>query len=260
MIEATGLSVTRSGRTILRDVSITVADGSVTGVVGPNGSGKSTLVAALQRAIDARGTVTIDGRPLRSLSRRQLARALAVVRQDPLPDTALTVSDLVHLGRIPHRASREAHRRAVDRALAAVGLQAKAERPLAELSGGERQRVTIARALAQESTHLLLDEPTNHLDVRYAREVLEISAARTSLVVLHDLNLAARYCDTVVILHDGEVAAAGPPTEIFTPELLGAIYRVPVRRVDVDGELTLVFPRRDRTERRNPATVGRPPR
>jgi iron complex transport system ATP-binding protein len=154
---------------------------------------------------------------------------------------------MVLLGRSPHRSAFQGYS-AADRRLAAAGLRRVGARHLAErvfssLSGGEKQRVLIARTLAQDADHLLLDEPTNHLDIRYQHEVLHLvrTLGVTTVVVLHDLNLAARYCDHLVLLSEGRVAASGSPGDVLTAEVIEPVYGVRVRRLDDDGQVQLVF-------------------
>ena len=150
------------------------------------------------------------------------------------------------LGRLPHQGftaqATSTDRRIVVDALESVGLTDLASRDVAVLSGGERQRALIARALAQQTRHVLLDEPTNHLDIRFQQEVLElVSGLPGAAVVLHDLNLAARYCDRIVVLERGRVVASGRPEEVLTPEVLEPVYGVRVKRVELDGEMHLLF-------------------
>jgi iron complex transport system ATP-binding protein len=230
------------GRLILDGVDCTVPTGRVGGLLGPNGSGKSTLlrlVAGITPAGAVRppGTtlVRLDGTDLGSARRRDRARRVALVEQEAPADVALTVRDAVTLGRTPHR-SRWAGATARDgevvaRAMAAVDVTGLAERTLDTLSGGERQRAHLARALAQEPELLLLDEPTNHLDVHAQLAALSLVRAlaaegMTALVALHDLNLAAAYCDHVVLLDNGRVAAAGPVEQVLRPEVIDPVYRV----------------------------------
>ncbi len=224
------------GRLIVDDVDVTVPTGSVGGLIGPNGSGKSSLlrlVAGL-RAPDG-GTVHHDGTDLLALGRRERARRSALVEQDAAAEAPLTVLDAVLLGRTPHR-SRWAADSPGDRALARAALDAVdaatlTTRRFATLSGGERQRVHLARALAQQPRLLLLDEPTNHLDVHAQLAVLELvrqlsQGGVTVLTALHDLTLAASYCDHVVVLGSGRVVAAGPVAEVLVPEVLDPVYHV----------------------------------
>ncbi|WP_420098702.1 ABC transporter ATP-binding protein [Corynebacterium sp.] len=257
MITAENLHVTVGGTRALAGVSLTVPDTGTVGLVGPNGSGKTTLLRTLYGAVaPTQGRVLLDGTDLSSLRRRDIALAVAVVAQERDATSSgmpMSVADLAMLGRLPHQglgSQTTGHDRAVvTGALDAVGMTDLARRDLADLSGGERQRALIARALAQQTRHILLDEPTNHLDVRYQHEILEmVSGLPGSAVVLHDLNLAARYCTHVVMLDHGHVVAEGTPDEVLVPAVLEPVYQRPVTRVDVGGEITLIFPRTgDRT-------------
>ncbi|MFE6822561.1 ABC transporter ATP-binding protein [Streptomyces sp. NPDC057690] len=233
-----GLRADRVGRAvggtlILDGVSLTPRPGAVTGLLGPNGSGKSTLLRLLAGVLAPdSGVVTLDDRPLARVSRRAVARRVAVVEQQADTQLALSVHDVVRLGRIPHRrawaAGTAADEEAVRSALARTGLADKAHRPWHSLSGGERQRVQIARALAQEPRELLLDEPTNHLDIQHQLALLTlITELRvTSVVALHDLNLAAMYCDRLVVLREGRVVACGSPHDVLTEALIADVYGV----------------------------------
>ena len=221
------------GRRVVDDVSLEVAPGTTLGLLGPNGSGKSSLLRLLAGVrTPSHGQVLLDGDDLARLRRRDVARRIAVVEQQAQTEVDLVVSDVVKLGRIPHRATwapeSAADREAVAEALERVELTALAGRSWHTLSGGERQRVHIARALAQRPQELLLDEPTNHLDVHHQLDLLSLVRRLpvTSIVAIHDLNLAAMFCDRLVILQDGAVVAAGTPTEVLTPELIASVYRV----------------------------------
>ncbi|MFE6197409.1 ABC transporter ATP-binding protein [Streptomyces sp. NPDC057838] len=229
------------GRLVLDGVVLAPEPGSTLGVLGPNGSGKSTLLRLLAGLLTpTAGVVTLDGTPLDDLPRRTVARRLAVVAQQSDTQTELTVQDVVRLGRIPHRrpwtpASAE-DERAVRDALERTGLADRAGRLWHTLSGGERQRVQIARALAQEPRELLLDEPTNHLDIHHQLDLLALvnRLPVTTVVALHDLNLAATYCDRVVVLCAGRVVAGGTPADVLTEELIAEVYGVRAR-VQADG-------------------------
>ncbi|MEW2495150.1 ABC transporter ATP-binding protein [Streptomyces nodosus] len=229
---ARSLEWTASGRAVVDDVSFDVPPGCFTGLVGPNGSGKSTvlrLLAGLRRPTS--GHALLDGSDVAALKRREVARRLAFVAQETASDVDTTVSEVVMLGRSPHRgrsATTEDDVRAVGQAMAAMEVTALAERSWAGLSGGERQRVNIARALAQQTPVVLLDEPTNHLDISHRLGLMEL-LSRTDVTVvaaLHELDLAARYCDRLVLLDAGRVVAAGPPATVLTPRLLEQVYRV----------------------------------
>ncbi|EIE99243.1 ABC transporter ATP-binding protein [Saccharomonospora glauca] len=248
MITAHDVSFAYDGALVLDTVRLTARPGRITGLIGPNGSGKTTLLRTLHAALTPRsGLVSLDEDPLSALPPRQRARRLAVVAQEQSTEVPLTVAETVLLGRSVHltafqRYSAADHEIAAS-ALRRVGARHLADRVFGELSGGEKQRVLIARALAQRADHLLLDEPTNHLDIRYQHEVLQLvrTLAVTTVVVLHDLNLAARYCDELVLLDHGEVRAAGAPDEVLRPEVLEPVYRIGVRRVFSDGGLHLLF-------------------
>ena len=248
MIEAADIDVGYDGTLVLHGVELTAGPGRVVGLIGPNGSGKTTLLRILYRSLRPRaGLVRLDGGPLERLATREVARMLAVVAQEPPNELPFTVAEMVLLGRSPHRTVFQGYdardHDLAATALARVGAGQLAERTYATLSGGEKQRVLIARALTQQATHLLLDEPTNHLDVRYQHEVLELvrSVGVTTVVVLHDLNLAARYCDDLVLLDRGRVTCVGPPRKVLTPEVLQPVYGVTVRCLEDGDTVQLLF-------------------
>ncbi|MGW1122285.1 ABC transporter ATP-binding protein [Streptomyces tanashiensis] len=237
-ITAEDLSWSVAGTPVVRGVGVDIAPGETVALLGPNGSGKSSLLRCLAglRTPDA-GTVRYDGESVRDWSARRIARHVAFVDQNTGADSDLRVADVVGLGRIPFR-DRWRGPDATDRAVVAaalehLGLTALAERPWKALSGGERQRAHIARALAQRPYGLLLDEPTNHLDVGHQLHLMELLAGtdQTVLVALHDLSLAARYCDRLLLLHHGHLIASGPPAAVLTAERLAEVF-------EVDAELT----------------------
>ncbi|EEW61188.1 iron(III) dicitrate transport ATP-binding protein FecE [Ruegeria sp. TrichCH4B] len=214
-------------------VSFDVAQGETMGLIGPNGSGKSSLLrllAGLKRPQS--GVVEIDGQDVASIPRRMLARQLAFVQQSAATDTNVSVYDVVRLGRTPHRSAlsgwSSADEAAVASALAHVDMEGRRAQPWQTLSGGEKQRVHIARALAQTPRILFLDEPTNHLDIHHQIAILRMvrDLDLTSIVALHDLNLAAMFCDRIVVLEAGHVAACGTPEAVLTAELLRTVFRV----------------------------------
>jgi ABC transporter, ATP-binding protein len=248
VIQADQLSVARGGRVVLAGAHLTAEPGEVVGVVGPNGSGKTTLLLALNRALRASGgTVVIDGDDLSRLPRREIARRIAVVAQDTETALPLKVRDAVGLGRLASR-TLMAYGDASDRviindALEQVEASHLADRLITQLSGGERQRVLVARAIAQRASHLLLDEPTNHLDLHHQFSLLglvtELGCA--VVMVLHDLNLAARFCTRLLVINDGEVVASGTPDEVLTPEILEPIYHLKVHRLVHENLPHLIF-------------------
>ncbi|WP_119696511.1 ABC transporter ATP-binding protein [Microbacterium halotolerans] len=232
-LEASGVTWPASGAAILDDVSIAAEPGSVLGLLGPNGAGKSSLIRILAGVQGAhRGTVRLDGVSMAEIERRSIARRVALVEQAPEAHAEVTVEESVDLGRIPFRgafgAPRSADREAVDSALELTGMSRLRHRRWHSLSGGERQRAQLARALAQQPDVLLLDEPTNHLDVRYQLETLQLvrGLGVTVIAALHDLDLAARFCDALCVVDAGRVVAQGSPEEVVTPELLRSVYRV----------------------------------
>ncbi|MFC6013889.1 ABC transporter ATP-binding protein [Nocardia lasii] len=232
-VRAKEIDWSRGGRQVLHGVNIDPSPGETIGLLGPNGSGKSSLLRLLG-GIDRpdAGQVLLDDTDLRSLRRRQVARRVAMVDQHADTELDITVREVVRLGRIPHGGmfggDEAVDRAAVDRAMAHTGIAGHAERRWHTLSGGERQRAQIARALAQEPDELLLDEPTNHLDIQHQLDILALVAALplTSYIALHDLNLAAMYCDRVVVLASGRVVAFGTAAEVITAELVEQVYQV----------------------------------
>lgn len=221
------------GRIIVDGVSLEAAPGRMLGLVGPNGSGKSSLLRLLCGLRKVRsGVVTLGGTNIGALSRLAVARRIAVVEQHAGTQSQMTVTEVVRLGRTPHRGAlspwAEADEAAVQGALAQVGLDARRDQPWETLSGGERQRAQIARALAQEPSELVLDEPTNHLDVRHQLDVLALvrGLGVTSIVALHDLNLAALFCDEVAVLNEGRLVCSGPPEAVLTAEMIAEVFGV----------------------------------
>lgn len=248
MIQAEHVTIDRGGRTICHEVDLTAGPGEVVGIVGPNGSGKTTFLLSLNRALNAAGgRVLIDGADVATMKRRRIARQVAVVAQENETALPLSVRDSVALGRLASSSMLnygDAEDTAlVDEALARVDLGSLADRLITRISGGERQRAMVARAIAQRATHLLLDEPTNHLDLHHQFSLLELvrELECTTVIVLHDLNLAARFCDRVVLLDHGRVVAAGEPAEVLTPERVGPIYHLHVDLIEYLGRPHLLF-------------------
>jgi len=235
-LEATGITVTTRGRTIVDGAGLSLAPGELVGLIGPNGAGKSTLLRALLGITprDA-GTVTLNGAELGAMPAQARARAIAFLPQDRRVEWRLTSRDVVMLGRYPHQAgfggSTQADRDAVSRAIAAVEGEALLDRPVSVLSGGERTRILLARALAVEAPLLLADEPIAALDPYHQLHVMEILQARARsgmgvLAVIHDLALAARFMDRLVLMNAGQILANGTPAAVLTPENLAAAYRI----------------------------------
>lgn len=224
------------GSPVLQDVSLDVPEHKTVGIIGPNGSGKSTLLRCICRILRPdTGAVLLDGKPLFRCSVRQSARQMAVVAQHNTYNFDFTVRDIVLMGRSPHKRAFEPDNgqdyAIVARSLAQVGMDGYGDRSFASLSGGEQQRVILARALAQQTPCLLLDEPTNHLDIRYQLQLMELvrGLGRTVIAVVHDLNIAALYCDTLAVMQAGRIVATGTPRDILTPDLIWQVYGVQAR-------------------------------
>jgi iron complex transport system ATP-binding protein len=232
-LEVRDVSVAIGGTPILHGVSMDVAPGEFVGLIGPNGSGKSTLLRTIYRSVrPSDGTVLLGDADVWTISARAAARRTAAVRQNSPTPPGLTVPEVAALGRTPHQGmfDREtaSDREIVVDALERTGMLGHTDRIYGSLSGGERQRVLLARALAQQPELLVLDEPTNHLDIRARFELLELvhTLGVTTLAVLHDLDLAARSCDRLVVLESGRVVASGPVLAALTPEVLSDVFGV----------------------------------
>ncbi|GAA3938230.1 ABC transporter ATP-binding protein [Microbacterium soli] len=253
VLDAQGLTLSRGGARILDGVDCTVEAGSLTALVGPNGAGKSTLLHLIAGAEQpSSGVVRLDGQDVAGLRRRARARRTALVEQQAETDLDLSVFDVVMLGRTPHTpllgVPGPADELIALDALHTVGADALVDRRFHELSGGERQRVLLARALAQQPQVLLIDEPTNHLDIEAQLATLAALRALADsgiavLAALHDLTLAARFADRVVMLDHGRLVATGLPLEVLTPGRLREVYRVRADIVPhpVDGTPLIVF-------------------
>src|ERR671921_1912112 len=234
-LAADGLAVGYDQREIIHDLSVRIPTGKITVIVGANACGKSTLLKTLARLLKpSRGTVLLDGKSIQRIPTREVATKLGLLPQSPTAPEGITVADLVGRGRYPRTRWIRQWSRADDEAVAAAMVSTDvvsiADRPIDELSGGQRQRVWIAMALAQETDLLLLDEPTTFLDVSHQVEVLDLltdlnrSRGTTVVMVLHDLNMAARYADHLVALTSGRVHATGTPAEVLTEESVRAVF------------------------------------
>jgi iron complex transport system ATP-binding protein len=230
-LELRDLCVDIAGRRIVTGIGFRVPNGTFAGLLGPNGSGKSTVLKAIYRAHrPAAGRVLLDGRDLLALRPRDAARRIAVVAQEFTLEFDFTVAELVMIGRTPHKrpfdCDDDTDRAITAQAIERAGCQHLAHRGFNTLSGGEKQRVLIAQALAQGADHLILDEPTSHLDIRYQVEILELVAGLgiTVLAAIHDISLAALFCDTVQLLADGQLVTGGPPGQVLTAATVRAAY------------------------------------
>lgn len=222
-------------RTVIDDLSLHIPGGRVTTVIGPNGCGKSTLLRAVGRLIPSRaGTVLLGDTDIGGMKRKDIAKTVGILPQSPVAPPGLIVSDLVSRGRHPHqswiRQWSSSDEEEVTAALEMTDVADLADRPVDSLSGGQRQRVWISMVLAQHTEVLFLDEPTTYLDLAHSIEVLDLvnrlrrDLDRTVVMVLHDLNLAIRYSDNLVVMRDGELIATGTPEDVITPELLMAVF------------------------------------
>ncbi|MFG2563960.1 ABC transporter ATP-binding protein [Streptomyces sp. NPDC048567] len=252
-LAARGIRVGYGGRTVIDGLDVEIPSGVVTTIIGPNGCGKSTLLRTLTRLLKpAGGAVVLDGEDIASLRTRDVAKKLGLLPQAPVAPEGLTVSDLVARGRHPHQSwlrqwsSDDAD--IVRKALALTGVADLADRPVDSLSGGQRQRVWISMTLAQGTDLLLLDEPTTYLDLAHAIDVLDLvddlhESGCTVVMVLHDLNLATRYSDNLVVMRDGSVLAQGHPRDVITAELLEEAFGLRAMVIDDPvGDRPLIVP------------------
>jgi iron complex transport system ATP-binding protein len=252
-LAARGVSVGYGARSVIDGLDVVIPPGVITTIIGPNGCGKSTLLRTLSRLLrPTSGTVVLDGEDIAALKTRDVAKKLGLLPQAPVAPEGLTVSDLVARGRHPHQSwlrqwsSDDAD--VVRRALAMTGVADLADRPVDSLSGGQRQRVWISMTLAQGTDLLLLDEPTTYLDLAHAVDVLDLvddlhESGRTVVMVLHDLNLATRYSDNLVVMRDGAILAQGHPREVITADLLHEAFGLRAKVIDDPvGDRPLVVP------------------
>ncbi|WP_433243911.1 ABC transporter ATP-binding protein [Streptosporangium sp. CA-135522] len=242
-LQAVDVTLGYGDRVIVDGLDLGIEAGTVTTIIGPNGCGKSTLLRALGRLLrPSGGEVLLDGKRIDRMPTKEVAKVLGVLPQAPTAPEGLTVADLVARGRHPHqtwyRQWSAGDESAINEALAMTGLLELGQRPLDELSGGQRQRAWISMALAQGTDLLLLDEPTTFLDLAHQVEVLELvrrlhgELGRTVVMVLHDLNLAARYADRLVAMRDGRIIAAGPPHEVLTESLLAEVFDLDAKVIE----------------------------
>ncbi|BBU59527.1 cobalamin/Fe3+-siderophore ABC transporter ATP-binding protein (plasmid) [Mameliella alba] len=240
----TGLTATYDGATALKDIDLTLPEGKVTAFCGPNGSGKSTALRVL-RALHApdQGEITVAGRSVGEWHTRDLAREIAMLSQSPQAPEDMTVTDLALLGRYAHRgrfaALSSADRESVRKALEVTNMTGFAERSLGQLSGGQLQRAWIAMVLAQEAPRIFMDEPTNHLDIAHALDILDLvrrlnrQDGRAFVIVLHDLNLAMRYADHVVLFDRGRIAAEGDTLDVLNEGRLRKVFDIDCRIINL---------------------------
>jgi iron complex transport system ATP-binding protein len=249
-LTAQGVSVQLSGRAVLRDISLSLASGHLVALVGPNGAGKTTLLRALAGLVPSGGAIHVGGDALPSLSLRERARRFAYLPQGHIVHWPLPARDIVALGRYPHGATDPArltpgNSEAVLRAMQATDVMEFAARRVTELSGGERSRVGLARVLAVEAPVILADEPTSSLDPRHQIDVmktLRTAADRGTLVIVvtHDLGLAARFADTVLVLSDSRLVSQGAPAEALSEQVMANVFRISAFRAEFQRETVIV--------------------
>jgi iron complex transport system ATP-binding protein len=250
LLTAHVLRVTLGGRVVLNDVSLSLTRGHLVALVGPNGAGKTTLLRALAGLLPSQGEVTVGGDKLSSLSLRERARRFAYLPQGHVVHWPLPARDIVALGRIPHGATDPARltpkdAEAVERAMQATEVVEFGDRRVTELSGGERSRVALARVLAVEAPVILADEPTASLDPRYQIDVMTnlrkaADGGVLVIVVTHDLGLAARFADTVLVLSEGRLVAQGSPAEALSEQIMADVFRISAYRAEHQREAVIV--------------------
>lgn len=251
-VSAEHLYLSLGGKEILRDITFSLARGSITAVVGPNGCGKSTLLKAMSRMLRPdKGTISVFGRDIASFSRRELARHIAVLPQLHQAPEDMTVRELASMGRFPYRTfyrpASSKDELYVDKALHAVRLENKADAVVQQLSGGEQQRVWLAMLLAQRSPILYLDEPTTYLDMRHQLHMMRLlnhineKLGLTIVIVLHDINQALQYTQQAIVMNDGKIVCTGPGSDVLTPELMRRVFGVEAELVQTtDGRRALI--------------------
>jgi iron complex transport system ATP-binding protein len=235
---------------VVDGVSLTLPSGGITAIIGPNGAGKSTLLSMISRLMGMdRGSVTVDGLDITRTPSDVLARRLSILRQDNHMTARLTVRDLVSFGRYPHSKGRPnaEDQRHINQAISYLALDELADRFLDELSGGQRQRAFVAMVLCQDTDYVLLDEPLNNLDMKHAMGMMKLlrraadDLGKTVVLVLHDINFASWYADTIVAMKHGKVAAQGPVKDMIRPEVLGPIYEMDIKVHEIGGQLISVY-------------------
>ena len=248
-ISTKDLEVFLEGTRIIKGMSVEIKEKEFVGILGPNGSGKSTLLKCIYRVLHPKsGEVQLNGKAIQAYSVKESAREMAVVAQHNYYNFDFSVQDVVLMGRSPHKKAMERDNAndfgIVLESLEKVGMKEFRDRSFSTLSGGEQQRVILARALAQKTNCLVLDEPTNHLDIKYQLQLMDIVSSLNLTVVsaIHDLNIAAMYCDKIFVVKDGKIVAFGTPEEVLTKEFIKEVYEVDVELLkDQDGLLHILY-------------------
>lgn len=235
LFQANHIKAGYDNKTILDDINLVIPSNKISVIIGENGCGKSTLLKTLARLIKpSSGDIVLNGKKIKEFPAKQLARVLGLLPQSPVVPEGIAVADLVGRGRFPYQSLLKGFSKkdfeAVEEALEIMGITDLANRNIDELSGGQRQRVWIAMALAQQTDILLLDEPTTFLDITYQVEILDLltdlnqKRGTTIVMVLHDINLSARYADYIFALHKGKLVSEGPPSQVITEELIAQVF------------------------------------
>lgn len=236
-LKTANLDIAYEDRLIVEDLNVEIPQGKITALVGANGSGKSTILKTMARIMNPKGgSVLLDGKSIHKQSTREVAKQLAILPQNPTAPEGLTVTELVSYGRFPYQkgfgSMKADDRKMIEWAIQVTGMSEFHDRPIDQLSGGQRQRAWIAMALAQDTDILFLDEPTTFLDMAHQLEVLHLleylntAAERTIVMVVHDLNHAARYAQHMVAIKKGKAAAVGTPTEVMSPDVLREVFGI----------------------------------
>ncbi len=250
MIQLSGVTKAFGGTTVVDSVSATIPAGGITSIIGPNGAGKSTLLSMMSRLVDMdAGSVTIEGLDVSTTASDVLAKKMSILRQENQISVRLTVRDLVGFGRFPHNKGRPTVEDAahITQALDYLDLGSMAERFVDELSGGQRQRAFIAMVLAQDTDYILLDEPLNNLDMKHSVDLMRMlrrtvdELGKTVVLVIHDINFASCYSDSIIAMRDGAVLHQGTPAELMHTHLLREIYDIDIRIESIGGHRIGVY-------------------
>ena len=250
MITAEGVGVRIGSKQIIEDITLHVQEGEFVGIIGPNGSGKSTLLKSIYRVIkQSEGTISLHSRNIETMPLKESALIVAVVSQHNYYNFDFKIEEVVSMGRTPHKKfmefDNEEDAKIVNDALEKVSMADFKGRQFYTLSGGEQQRIILARALAQQTPCMVLDEPTNHLDIKYQLQLMDLvkELKCTTLCALHDLNIAAAYCDRLYLMKEGRVYAQGKPEAVLTKEIIKDVYEVDVRvnMIPETGLLNIVY-------------------
>lgn len=247
-IKTEKINVNIGNKNIIKDININVDNKEVVGIIGPNGSGKSTFLKCIYRILKpSSGIIKFDGTDIKTISIKETSKKVSVLSQHNIYDFDFTVLEIVLLGRSPYKKFMERDNtedyKIVNDALEKVNMLHLKDRTFQSLSGGEQQRVILARALAQQPECLILDEPTNHLDIKYSLQLMKIVKELNIEVIaaIHDLNIAAMYCDKIYVLKAGEIIKYGTPKEVLTPKLIKDVYEVDAKVLEDDDGIHILY-------------------